>query len=113
MQLSQKQVEMKKILMKFSNELWKIYPDIRSYIQKCRKKENGLMCNFYGVKPSPVTEGYRNKCEFTVGIDEETGLKTVGFRIGTYADGSTGVAPISELRHICDEMKQAVSVNIL
>lgn len=55
---------------------------------------------------------YRNKCEFTVGIDEETNLSTVGFRIGSYVNGTTGVGPIDDLVHIPPQMKTAVNVNI-
>lgn len=54
---------------------------------------------------------YRNKCEFTVGIDEETNLPTVGFRIGSYVNGTTGVGPINDLIHIPQAMKTAVGVS--
>jgi tRNA (uracil-5-)-methyltransferase len=53
---------------------------------------------------------YRNKCAFTVGIDEETQLPTVGFRIGSYVNGVTGVGSIEALRHIPDSMKVAVKL---
>lgn len=55
---------------------------------------------------------YRNKCEFTVGIDEETNLPTVGFRIGSYVNGTIGVGPVDSLIHIPDSMKLAAKVNI-
>ena len=40
-------------------------------------------CAVDGIKASPVTEAYRNKNEYTVGLDAE-GKPTVGFRVGTY-----------------------------
>ncbi len=40
-------------------------------------------CPLEDVKVSPIVNGYRNKCEFSVGID-----KSVGFRLGLYKEGS-------------------------
>ena len=45
----------------------------------------GRCCEYGGIKPSPETSGYRNKCEFTVGKDEN-GAMTVGFRVGSFAE---------------------------
>lgn len=53
---------------------------------------------------------YRNKCEFTVGINEETNLPTVGFRMGSYVNGMTGVGPIDNLPHIPEAMKKAARI---
>lgn len=53
---------------------------------------------------------YRNKCEFTIGMNEETNLPTVGFRMGSYANGTTGVGPIDDLVHIPDAMKNAAKI---
>lgn len=54
---------------------------------------------------------YRNKCEFTVGIDEETNLPTVGFRLGAYATGIVAVAPVQTQKHISDQAKKAALVS--
>lgn len=48
-----------------------------------------------------------------MGINEETGLPTVGFRIGSYVNGTTGVGPIDDLIHIPSAMKLAVSVSTI
>jgi hypothetical protein len=34
------------------------------------------------VQESPALEGYRNKCEFTIGFHPDTLKLTVGFRLG-------------------------------
>lgn len=47
-----------------------------------------------------------------MGINEETGLPTVGFRIGSYVNGTTGVGPIDDLIHIPPVMKIAVNVSL-
>ena len=42
---------------------------------------------------SPIQEGYRNKNEFTIGDGPEIAGKelTVGFRVGSYSDGTVTV----------------------
>lgn len=54
---------------------------------------------------------YRNKCEFTIGINHENQLPTVGFRISAYVNGTTAIGPVEHLDHIPDSMKLAVKVN--
>ncbi|KAL0838662.1 hypothetical protein ABMA28_016735 [Loxostege sticticalis] len=109
-QLKLKEKEIKNILMKFDNEIWKLDRARRNDIEAKRKIHNGLTFELQPIKPSPVTEGYRNKCEFTVGIDDETKLPTVGFRLGSYATGTVGVAPIQSVKHISDATKKAVLI---
>ncbi|XP_026327285.1 tRNA (uracil-5-)-methyltransferase homolog A [Hyposmocoma kahamanoa] len=107
-QLQLKEKEIRNILMKFDNEIWKIAKQWRSKIEEQRKVHNGLSFQLLPIQKSPVTEGYRNKCEFTVGIDEETKFPTVGFRLGSYATGTVAVGPIQSLIHISENTKKAV-----
>jgi hypothetical protein len=41
----------------------------------------------WNVQESPAQEGYRNKCEFTIGFHPVTLKLTVGFRLGQYSSG--------------------------
>ncbi|XP_075978100.1 tRNA (uracil-5-)-methyltransferase homolog A [Anticarsia gemmatalis] len=107
-QLKLKEKEIKNILMRFDNEVWKIDKSRRSEIEAKRKEHNGLSFELRPIEKSPVTMGYRNKCEFTVGIDEETKLPTVGFRLGSYVTGTVGVGPIQSMIHISEKTKKAV-----
>ncbi|XP_030019825.2 tRNA (uracil-5-)-methyltransferase homolog A [Manduca sexta] len=107
-QLKLKEKEIKDILMRFDNERWKIDKQKRKEIEANRKIYDGLSFELLGIKKSPVTEGYRNKCEFTVGIDEETQLPTVGARLGSYVTGKVGVGPVQHLTHISEKTKSAV-----
>ncbi|XP_039292757.1 tRNA (uracil(54)-C(5))-methyltransferase homolog [Nilaparvata lugens] len=52
------------------------------------------------VRKSPVVDGYRNKCEFRIGKNSETGAYTVGYRVDNQEDGTLGVAPPDSLRHL-------------
>lgn len=97
--------------MKFDNEIWKIDKSRRNEIESKRKLHQGLSFELKPIEKSPVTEGYRNKCEFTVGIDDETKLPTVGFRLGSYVTGTVGVGPIQAMIHISEQTKKAVLVS--
>jgi len=50
----------------------------------------GLPCKLEGILESPIVDGYRNKCEFSVGYSLE-GKKTVGFMLGNFREGVTAV----------------------
>lgn len=56
------------------------------------------------VRPSPLTTGYRNKCEFSFGLDTE-GLPTVGFSLGGFREGTVAVANASDCVHVPACMK--------
>lgn len=59
LQLILKAKEIKEILMKFDNELWKIDKQKRSTIEGNRKLYDGLNFELKPIEKSPVTEGYR------------------------------------------------------
>lgn len=104
-QIKSKTKEIEEILRKLSKDMWKNDPDVMS---KKQKAFDGFPCEFVPIKESPITLGYRNKCEFTIGKDlnNET---VVGFRLGSYATGFTEVGEVGELKQIPDRMKNAVS----
>jgi tRNA (uracil-5-)-methyltransferase len=58
------------------------------WYMSCKKNYDRKSCPVQPIRPSPVIDGYRNKCEFSFGTD-----KIVGFRLGCYKDGSVRVAP--------------------
>ncbi|XP_060803506.1 tRNA (uracil-5-)-methyltransferase homolog A [Amyelois transitella] len=106
-QLLTKQKVIIDLLKKYENEIWLKNPARRSEIEAKRKLFNGLTFELMGIKSSPVTEGYRNKCEFNIGYDEFKEL-TVGFRLGKYNKGNICVVPIRTMCHVSEPMKKAV-----
>ncbi|KAL3518373.1 hypothetical protein ACH5RR_020962 [Cinchona calisaya] len=50
----------------------------------------GLPCKLEGILESPLVNGYRNKCEFSVGYSLQ-GKPTVGFLLGNFREGVTAV----------------------
>lgn len=41
---------------------------VKSWLLKQLQQWNGFPCELEDVKPSPTINGYRNKCEFTIGM---------------------------------------------
>ncbi|PSN32844.1 tRNA (uracil-5-)-methyltransferase A [Blattella germanica] len=109
-QLEQKQRKVREILLKLGSGIERSNPDLKPWLNQQREKYNGLPCELWKVRPSPVVDGYRNKCEFTVGMNVETGQRTVGFRLGSYVKGFIGVGPIDSLKHIPERMKEAAKM---
>lgn len=44
-----------------------------------------------------------------LGINDDTGKKTVGFRLGSYVQGSTSIAPIHGVPNVPEQMQVAVN----
>ena len=77
--------------------------------------------DFIGILRSPTTEGYRNKCEFTVGLGvapakgEQGGGRggdgeaECGFCLGAYRDGIVEVGPASACRNVSGVAKRCAS----
>ncbi|CAL8113038.1 unnamed protein product [Orchesella dallaii] len=85
-----------------------IFGEMKTGILKAQSqlKNSSVLCNgiVEQIKPSPVTERYRNKCEFSIGYNPESKEKTVGFRLSSYKRGSTAVGPIDTVTHLPDCM---------
>ncbi|CAF1648014.1 unnamed protein product [Adineta ricciae] len=63
---------------------------------------------FEGVKPSPIVDGYRTKCEFSCGKGNNDEDKIVGFRYGEYRSGIDRVGSPSVCKNVSNEMKLVV-----
>ncbi|CAF0956084.1 unnamed protein product [Rotaria sordida] len=63
---------------------------------------------FEGIKPSPVIDGYRNKCEFSCGKGNNNEDKVVGFRYGEYRYGIDRVGSPNVCKNVSDKMKLVV-----
>lgn len=57
-------------------------------VQTSSKKVRKVSYRLQDVKPSPITEGYRNKDEFNIQAGVDGNPKTVGFFVGSPAEGS-------------------------
>ncbi|XP_008663006.1 zinc finger CCCH domain-containing protein 24 isoform X2 [Zea mays] len=91
-QLEHKNQSMAQILKKLTRNARKACPPAIPHPDWVFKSKEigGLPCKFEGILESPVVNGYRNKCEFSVGYSLE-GKKTVGFMLGNFREGVTAV----------------------
>ncbi|TVU06844.1 hypothetical protein EJB05_46880, partial [Eragrostis curvula] len=91
-QLEHKKHSMAQILKRLTRNARKACPPavpLPNWVFKS-KEIGGLPCKLEGILESPVVNGYRNKCEFSVGYSLE-GKKTVGFMLGNFREGVTAV----------------------
>lgn len=95
-------------------ELKEMDPEDRACVQIAWLKgakalHDNAACNLLPIEGSPVINGYRNKCEFTFGVDIE-GKPTLGFLLGLFKDGLTTVLGPKECLHVSDEAKSICNV---
>nr|CAD1818934.1 unnamed protein product [Ananas comosus var. bracteatus] len=91
-QLEHKKNSLLQILKRLTRNARKACPDgvpLPDWIIKSRGI-GGLPCKLEGILESPVINGYRNKCEFSVGYSLE-GKRTVGFMLGNFREGMTAI----------------------
>jgi tRNA (uracil-5-)-methyltransferase len=95
-------------------ELHEMNPEFRGEFQlkwlKAGRKENsGKPCFLNEMVPSPVIEGYRNKCEFTFGLDLD-GNRTLGFLLGNFKNGINTVINSNICLNVSPSAKSIVNV---
>ncbi|XP_042393906.1 zinc finger CCCH domain-containing protein 24-like [Zingiber officinale] len=91
-QLEQKMKTLTQTLKKLTRNARKACPpsvSLPEWIMKSREA-GGLPCKLEGILESPLTNGYRNKCEFSVGYSLH-GKPTVGFMVGSFREGITAI----------------------
>ncbi|KAF6022198.1 TRMT2A [Bugula neritina] len=88
-QLKHKEDKIKNILSSLKQEMMKAYND--SKLPKSEYPNTDYKDLLLPIKPSPQTDGYRNKCEFTVGRHPISDEVTVGYRLGEYREGTVAV----------------------
>ncbi|XP_044468437.1 zinc finger CCCH domain-containing protein 24 isoform X1 [Mangifera indica] len=91
-QLEHKKNSIAQMLKKLTRNARKACPNgvsLPEWILKSREI-GGLPCQLEGILESPVVNGYRNKCEFSVGYSLQ-GKPTVGFMLGNFREGVTAV----------------------
>ncbi|CAK7327415.1 unnamed protein product [Dovyalis caffra] len=91
-QLEHKKKSIMQMLKKLTRNARKACPSgvsLPEWILKSREI-GGLPCELEGIIESPLRNGYRNKCEFSVGYSLQ-GKPTVGFMLGNFREGVTAV----------------------
>ncbi|XP_046593625.1 tRNA (uracil-5-)-methyltransferase homolog A [Neodiprion lecontei] len=109
-QLKLKENEIKSVLKKLGQQMSKENSDLTDWIESQKGLHQGLLCDVQPILRADMIDGYRNKCEFTIGKSEMSGTVTIGFRLSSYAAGCTAVGPVEDLKHIPQRMIDAVKV---
>nr|CAD7196322.1 unnamed protein product [Timema douglasi] len=107
-ELKKKTGELKEMMVRLGELLVRRNPAIAGYMEQQKEKHDGLPIQLDEIKPSPVIEAYRNKCEFRVGLNPDTQERTVGVRLESYKDFTIGVGPATSLIHLPEQMREAV-----
>ncbi|KAL3679740.1 hypothetical protein R1sor_022696 [Riccia sorocarpa] len=100
-QLSRKRGEIEQVLKRLARNTRKglgagvLMPD---WLMSARDN-GGLPCAFEGVLASPLVDGYRNKCEFSIGCAVD-GTRTVGFQLGSFREGIIAVAEPIDCKNV-------------
>ncbi|KAK9841753.1 hypothetical protein WJX81_000856 [Elliptochloris bilobata] len=70
-----------------------------AWLHTARGAPGNAAAPLVGIVRSPQLQGYRNKCEFTVGVGTDD-KPAVGFLLGAYKDGLTAVVPPTGCRNV-------------
>ncbi|CAG8523359.1 4890_t:CDS:10 [Acaulospora morrowiae] len=73
-------------LSRFLVKTKELYTDRSQPKRVTEELESNLPFEVHTIISSPILEGYRNKCEFTIGKNHE-GEKTVGYLLGAFKNG--------------------------
>jgi len=107
-QLKKKSDVVKSILRKIREKIFSTNPSVQSWLLEQKKKYEGMCCEFVDYVPSPVQDGYRNKCEFSFGYNVDESDSLIGFRLGDFKSGSNEVVSPDACPNISSEMKTLV-----
>ncbi|RKP01599.1 hypothetical protein CXG81DRAFT_11788 [Caulochytrium protostelioides] len=105
MQLQKKQTEVMHVMRDLTGALG-LHRGRRQlrYLEGAMVAYAGAPCPVGTIVPAPQPNGYRNKCEFTFGVDVN-GELTVGFLCGLFKEGHTAVLGPDACLHVSDAAK--------
>ena len=105
-QLSKKMRESKAVSDQIGAEILTANNSTKNWID-FQTNKFGHCARVDNIKESVVLEGYRNKCEFAIGLNPENRMLTVGFKLDPRS-ASPDVGPVDHLRHVPGSMKEVV-----
>ena len=102
-QLASKQNEVLTLMKRLGSEISQSCNPVKQWVKR-RCDEYGSIVPIQNFIRSPLTAGYRNKCEFTIGY--QSGEVAVGFRLASYKAGSVEVASLANLENVEETLPQ-------
>jgi tRNA (uracil-5-)-methyltransferase len=101
-QLAKKKEEIIQVLKRLARNIRKGCPAgmlLPDWLAAAKDRE-GLPCKFEGILPSPVVDGYRNKCEFAIGLGPDGKQRVVGFQLGSFREGINAIAEPGDCQNV-------------
>jgi len=105
-QLAKKTQEMQQILMNVTTQCHKA--SSHAPLEWTKTKKFKMCCDFEGIKPSPLIEGYRNKVELSVGPDVN-GKPTIGFLLGGFRNGIVAIGSPMTCKNVSERAKEVIT----
>ncbi|XP_065199508.1 tRNA (uracil-5-)-methyltransferase homolog A-like [Planococcus citri] len=110
-QLRQKNEEAHSLVCRLHEILTKRGPQLVNWCTQRKKLLNSSIPFVLDhIRPSPIIDGYRNKYEFSVGLNPDTETVAVGIRVQDRRDGIHHVGPADGLRHLPKPMISLVKI---
>ena len=107
-QLKLKMEDVQRLMRKLRGECLRQLPLLKDINYQDKTNISETIAKVDPIVASPIINGYRNKCEFSIGKHPESGEIVVGFRLASYKKGSLAVVDINHLPQVSDTMKQLV-----
>lgn len=104
-QLEKKQHNALHAMRTLGNGIAKNNMNLMKFVEYQKLRRVGSVCELDYIISSPVIDGYRNTCDFSVGINAETNELAIGFRVASYRNENDSVAPVKNLPNVNDTMK--------
>lgn len=108
-QLEFKEKHARQLMKKFEKQIISIYDSSENGTISINDMMDMSLAiqNIQNIQPSPIIDGYRNKCEFAIGYDQHGQIK-IGFTLGAYVDDITEVGDPIQCKHV-----NSISKNIV
>lgn len=107
-QVSKKMKETRWMAQELATQLVTVNPQCKAWVEQ-KVQQFGHIAKVDKCVESPLKEGYRNKCEFAIGVNPDSRRLTVGFKLDPRS-GSSEVGPVDHLLHVPSGMKQVVKL---
>merc|ERR1719481_1424123 len=107
-QVSKKMKETRWMAQELATQLVTVNPQCKAWVEQ-KVQQFGYIAKVDKCVESPLKEGYRNKCEFAIGVNPDSRRLTVGFKLDPRS-GSSEVGPVDHLLHVPANMKHVVKL---
>ncbi|VEN33618.1 unnamed protein product, partial [Callosobruchus maculatus] len=103
-----KQARAKIMLQELAETISTHNPPLAEWVQQQMSIHDGMPCELLDIRYPSTLTGYRNNCNFNLGLDPDTKQPAVGCKMHRYIENFKAIAQPDGLMHIPDKIKGAV-----